>query len=63
MHRCGVWPAIDRIGVGWLGGRTMGIVDQARKENTSPCDLLFSMRFFLTIIFFNEGVTCSILLC
>lgn len=63
MHRCGVWPAIDRLGVGWLGGRTMGIVDQARKENTSPCDLLFSMRFFFDYYFFNEGVTCSILLC
>lgn len=52
MHRCGVWPAIDRIGVGWLGGRTMGIVDQARKEITSPCDLLFSMRFFFDYYFF-----------
>lgn len=61
LHRCGVWPAIDRLGVGWLGGRTMGIVDQAQKEITYPCDLLFSI--FLDFFFFNEGVTCSILQC
>ena len=61
LHRCDVWPAIDRLGVGWFGGRTTGLVDQARKEITSPCDLLFSMRCVFDYSFFNEGVPCSAL--
>lgn len=60
LHRCGVWPAIDRLGVGWLGGRTMGIVDQAQKEITYPCDLLFSIFLdFFFLMKVSPAAYCS----